>query len=143
MTRLAWVVAALLVASCKRGPITQTVICTGVDEVVYEGRTFDVPGGVAIEARDVCKLTCKNCAIRGKTAIRSDMGNAEITLTGGTIEGTDGALDVDGNARVEVNGTSIKGKSIARGKNTRVKGVDHLGSNLPPEEIFRKSACDQ
>ncbi len=134
----------LCVGSCKKGPITETVMCGGNDEVNLKGRTVTVPGGAAFDVGGNCTVVLTDCTITAQKGITGG-GNAQVTLTGGSLTGTEAAIDVGGNAHVDVAGTHVSG-AVHAGGNAKVTGVEGAAgasaSGSPDEVNYKKGACD-
>ncbi len=84
------------------------------------GKTANVPGGPAIEVRENCSLRCEDCTLVGAIGLRAD-GNGTTELVGGSIEATETALVVGGNARVELSDNRIEAPvGVVGGANGKV-----------------------
>lgn len=82
--------------------------CGGGDEIRIEGVTATLPG-TAITANGGCKLTLVNVSITAPDGLEA-VGNATITMKGGTIAATGRAVHALGNAKVVLEGTHVTGK---------------------------------
>ncbi len=88
--------------------------CGGSEVVSISGVTAKLPGATAITVQGSCKLTLVNVDITGDTAIDAG-GNAVVTITGGSINGSTFAIDAGGLAKVNLTGTKVTGKTKANG----------------------------
>lgn len=86
-----------------------TFTCTGNDAVKLEGITAKVDTGPAIRADANCQLTLDNVNITSPTGIESS-GNAQVTMTGGSITASGTAIDAQALSKVKVSGATVKGK---------------------------------
>jgi len=66
----------------------------------------------AISAGGNCVLTLVNVDVTAPTAIESN-GNAQITVTGGTLNGSKFAVKADGLSKATMTGTKVTGKTQA------------------------------
>ena len=99
-----------------------TFECGGSDVVKLEGITASLAAGTAIKASVNCQLTLVNMNITAPVAIEA-VGNARVTVTGGSLQGSTNSIVAAANAQVTVTGTKVTGKtkSSANGKITGVK----------------------
>lgn len=99
-----------------------TFECGGSEVVKLEAITASLPTGTAIKASVNCQLTLVNMNITAPVAIEA-VGNAKVTVTGGSLQGSTNSIVAAANAQVTVTGTKVTGKtkSSANGKITGVK----------------------
>jgi hypothetical protein len=91
--------------------------CTGADAPVLH----DVVATAGVSAMGGCKLTLKNVEITAAIAVTA-AGNAQVTVEGGELNGTDAAITAGGNAQVEVKGAKVTGKANKAG-NGKILGM--------------------
>lgn len=85
--------------------------CDGA--LTLDGESISASKGVAIVATGSCRLTLNKVKIKAKRGIIVE-GNAQITLKDSSIDASDTALSVSGNASVRLLGKStLKGKKFA------------------------------
>lgn len=99
-----------------------TFECAGSDVVKLEGVTANLASGTAIKAGANCQLTLVNMTITAPVVIDA-AGNAKVTVTGGSLQGSTNSIVAGANAQVTVTGAKVTGKtkSSANGKITGVK----------------------
>ena len=85
-----------------------TFTCTGNDALTLTG----VKASAGITADANCALTLVDCDITAPTGIDAS-GNAKITVTGGSINGSSFAVKATGLAKVTLTGTKVTGKTQA------------------------------
>jgi hypothetical protein len=95
--------------------------CSGNDNVRLEGVTAKL-SATAITASANCHLTLVSVDVSGATGIEAG-GNAVVTVQGGSITGTTFAVHATMNAKVDVTGTKVSGKTQAVGVNAKITGV--------------------
>jgi serine/threonine protein kinase len=139
-------------ASTPIAPTTSTVahwdgttnyVCGENEIVSLSGVTANLKSGIAVEAWGNCKLTMTDMnltaanavlaigqarvtirggTLTGSTAAISTAQDAQVSVTGGTLNGSTAAIMAGGNSRVSLSGTSVNGKVI-RSDNGRVDGA--------------------
>jgi hypothetical protein len=84
--------------------------CGGTDAVTLNG----VKASAGITAMGNCQLTLVDCDITAATPIDAT-GNAQVTMTGGSLNGSSFAVKANGLAKVTLTGTKVTGKTKADG----------------------------
>ena len=87
-----------------------TFTCGGTDAVTLTG----VKASAGITAMGNCQLTLVDCDITAPTAIDAN-GNAQVTMTGGSLNGSSFAVKANGLAKITMTGTKVTGKTKAEG----------------------------
>lgn len=87
---------------------SSTFVCEGNHGLRMKAKVARVTGGPAIELRDNCSLTCTGCELTGEVAVRAT-GNAKVVLEGGSATGTDAAIELRSNGRLEASNASLSG----------------------------------
>jgi hypothetical protein len=95
--------------------------CGGNENVKIEGTTANISSGSAVTAAGNCQLLLSNCNITAPTGI-SALGNAKVTVKGGSIKSSDEAINALGNVEVTVDGAKVTGKTSSLG-NAKITGV--------------------
>jgi hypothetical protein len=95
--------------------------CGGNENVKIESVTANISSGSAITAGGNCQLLLVNCNITAPTGI-SALGNAKVTVKGGSIKASDEAINALGNVEVNVDGAKVTGKTSSLG-NAKITGV--------------------
>ncbi|MBX3125650.1 MAG: hypothetical protein KF718_03000 [Polyangiaceae bacterium] len=91
---------------------TSTFTCKGNDKVSLEKVTATIASGSAIVAEANCQLTLKNVVITAPVGIEAK-GNAKVTVSGGTVAGSEAAAKAAGNAQITFSGTTVSGAKNA------------------------------
>lgn len=91
----------------------------------YDGYTFDVETGAAVEAAGNCHVVLTNCTIRAPEGIRASE-NAVVTVRGGSLTAKGLAVNARGDARVSFEGTTVTG-GVARSDNAQITGIADAG----------------
>ncbi len=86
---------------------SSTLLCGGNQVMKIDGKKVDMTDTV-IMAGGSCKLDLTNVEFKSKQAI-SCGGDAKVTITGGTFEGSDEAISAGGAARVTIKDATIIG----------------------------------
>ena len=96
--------------------------CGGVDNIKLEKVTSKLTTGTAITAMGNCHVTCANCDITAPVVVEAS-ANAQVTFTGGKVDGSTNSAVAGANAKVDFQGTTVKGptKATAAGKITGAK----------------------
>jgi hypothetical protein len=89
------------------------VVCEEGDSFELIGLSKDIPGGVAVDARDGCRLTIVGGRYRGKIAVRAT-ARATVTIKDASIEGLEGAVVADGSSSVTLTKCLIKAPVAVR-----------------------------
>lgn len=92
------------------------LVCDGNDHVKAEGVTATFTQGPAVVAHGNCRVELVGCTLKAAVAVQAD-GNAHVTVTNGSIEGSSAAVDAKGNAVVDLLG-SVKTTGAVRGRVT-------------------------
>jgi hypothetical protein len=79
--------------------------------------TATLASGTAITAAANCKLELSGVDVTAPTAL-SVLGNAEVTVKGGRLAGSEYAVKALGNAKVVLEGTQVEGKTQKLGPAT-------------------------
>lgn len=95
--------------------------CGGNDNVSIVGVTASLPGVTAIEAGGNCQVSLVNVNLTAGVPI-SASGNANVTVTGGSLTGTQSSISASGNAHVAVTGAAVSG-AVSRSGFAKVTGV--------------------
>jgi len=95
--------------------------CGAVDNVTIEKVTSKITSGTAITASGNCKLTLINVDISAPIAIEAS-ANANVTVQGGSITGTENAAIASANATVDFQKTTVKGPTKTSG-NAKITGA--------------------
>ncbi len=98
-----------------------TFVCKGNDAVALSGMAFELDASPAIRAESNCKLTLTDMTITAPVVVEAK-GNAEVTISGGKLVGTDQAIKAGGNAKVKVEETAVEGVTEASA-NASIDGV--------------------
>ncbi len=85
-----------------------TLVCESNQKMSLSGKTADIAEGPAIEMKDNCRLSCKNCNLKGEVGVLVK-GNGQLTLVGGSIAGTESGIGLEGNGSVEAESGAITG----------------------------------
>ncbi len=101
---------ATAVAWDGKAPFT----CGGNEHVKLSGVTANLTSGTAVSASGNCDLELADCDITAPTAIAAS-GNAKVTVTGGSVSGSDDAATAAANAHVTFSGTKVTGKKKQSG----------------------------
>lgn len=89
--------------------------CNGSDAYRIKGVTAKLTSGVAISANANCTLVIEDSNIEAPTGV-SALGNANVTIKGGSVKGKTAALKAIGNCKITVEGAKIDGKVTKLGK---------------------------
>lgn len=100
--------------------------CDG--KLTLDGESISASKGVAIVATGDCRLTLNKVKIKAKRGIVVE-GNAQITLQDSSIDASEIALSVSGNASVR-----LLGKSSLKGKKFAVMAEDDANVTLDAEK---------
>lgn len=87
--------------------------CGGNDSITINGVKANL-SSTAISAGGNCSLTLASCDITAPIAIDA-VGNATVTVTGGSLNGATNSVKASGNAKVNMTGTTVTGKTLATG----------------------------
>ncbi len=87
-----------------------TFECKGNDAVTLTG----VNASAGVKASANCQLNLVNCNITAPVGIDAS-GNAKITMTGGSLNGSTNSVSAQNNAKVTLVGTKVTGKSKKAG----------------------------
>lgn len=96
--------------------------CSASQVVVIKNATANLSSGPAISALGACQLTLDNVNITAPDGIQA-LGNAKVTVKGGSIKATGQAINAMGGAQVDVQGAKITGKTTALGATAKITGV--------------------
>ena len=95
----------------------QPLVCAGDDQIDAYDVKASFGGGTAILASGNCQVTCRNCSLTAATVVQAE-GDAHVTLTGGSISGTQASVVVSGDATVDVAGCGVTGAARKSGDGT-------------------------
>ena len=98
-----------------------TFRCGGSDNLRIKGVSATLSSGTAISAGANCHLELVDVNITAPTAIQA-MGNAVVTVKGGSITGEKNAASALGSGQIIFKGTTVKGEKKALGANAKVTG---------------------
>lgn len=93
---------------------TSTFSCGGNDNVKLTGVTANLPASTAVKASGNCKLELVGVNITAKDGIQA-LSNAQVTVTGGSVNATGTAASALGKATITFSGTTVTGKKQALG----------------------------
>ncbi len=164
-TRLRWgfsvmaLMAAVALSGCEMiSMISQSMghwdgsaplMCGGSQSITVENLTINLPGSSAIQAGGNCQVTLINTTLTAGTAIDAG-GDAVITIRGGSVTGTENALSLGGNARVNIEQGAVVNGPISSGGSAVVTGLPEGDPRLastrstpvdPAEEAARTRIC--
>lgn len=88
--------------------------CGGNDSIRIEGVTAALPNDTAISAGGNCHVELVNVNITAKVGISAG-ANAVVTVTGGSVTGTEAAASALGSATITFSGTTVTGEKSALG----------------------------
>lgn len=91
---------------------TTSLMCGDGDVVTVERVTARLPGDVAVIAKGTCQLTLVDCVVEAGIAIQA-VGGAQVTVQGGTLSGSEAAIDARDRADVQTFGVEIRGQRRA------------------------------
>jgi hypothetical protein len=100
--------------------------CGQGEDLVLENATIAVPGDDGVYTGGTCKLTLKNCHVSGKIGLEA-AGYSEITVIGGTYEGTEMSVYATAYAHVHLQGVTLVGPKETSAEAT----IDEVGSGSP------------
>jgi hypothetical protein len=86
--------------------------CTGTKNVRIKNVTADLSSGTAVKGMGKCQIELVNCTIKAPVALDA-LGEVKITVTGGSITGTEFAAKAAGNSQITFKGTQVSGKTNA------------------------------
>ena len=86
--------------------------CMGAKNVRIKNVTADLTSGTAVKGIGSCHIELVNCTIKAPTAIEA-MGKVKITVTGGSVTGTNFAAKAMGESEITFKGTTVSGKTNA------------------------------
>ncbi|MBW2254173.1 MAG: hypothetical protein JRI25_06185 [Deltaproteobacteria bacterium] len=87
-------------------------VCKGNDVVTLDHPDAHFEDGVAVTAEGNCALTLIEPNLSAPTALLA-RGNAEVSVLGGTLRGTDAAIRAEGLAKITGSGVSVEGEKVA------------------------------
>jgi hypothetical protein len=96
--------------------------CAGSQVVTIKNTTANLSSGPAVSVLGACQLTLENVNITAPEGI-SALGNAKVTVKGGSITSTGEAINAMGNAQVAVEGAKVTGKTSTLGAGAKITGV--------------------
>jgi hypothetical protein len=100
---------------------SSTFECGGNDHPILTGQIATLAASPAIRTRANCHLTLENMNITAPVVIDAQ-GNSRVTVTGGTLNGSQNSITAGANARVDVTGATVTGP-VQRSGNAQVSGV--------------------
>jgi hypothetical protein len=86
--------------------------CMGGKNVRIKGVTADLATGTAVKGIGTCQIELIDCNIKAPVALEAT-GNVKITVTGGSITGTEFAAKAMGQSEITFKGTKVSGKTNA------------------------------
>jgi hypothetical protein len=96
--------------------------CGASQVVTIKGTTATLTSGTAVTAGAACQLTLDGVNITAPDGILA-LGNARVTVKGGSITSTGEAINAMGSAVVDVQGAKVKGKTSTLGAGAKITGV--------------------
>jgi len=100
--------AAAAAAEAATEP-NKPVTCGSGDTLTLTGQTLSSLDGSPVVANGNCTLHLVACNLRGVTALTA-LGNARVTVEGGTLTGTGPAIVIGSNASVDVSSATVTGE---------------------------------
>jgi hypothetical protein len=101
---------------------TSPLTCGGNDSYDISGVNASFTAGSTIIASGNCNVTCRNCTLKAPVAVEAD-GNGDVKLIGGSVTGTQMALNATGNGTIEVLGNATITGTTHQSANGKVTGV--------------------
>lgn len=90
---------------------SSTLLCGGNHVMKIDGKKVDMSDTVITAGGD-CKLDLTNVEFKSKDVL-SVGGSAQVTITGGTFEGSNQAISAGGEAKVKIKDATISGAKTA------------------------------
>jgi hypothetical protein len=106
---------------------TTPIVCGGNDQFELDGTSKSMTVGVAVTAREHCRLTLRGGSYRGPIAVVAK-DHAIVEITGASLDGSDVAVSIQGDATVKLTQSSLRGPTGLRAIDRGV--VEILGGNV-------------
>jgi len=87
-------------------------VCKGTDTVTLDHPVAHFDAGVAVTAEGNCTLTLVEPDLSAPTALLT-RGNAEVSVRGGTLSGTEAAIRAEGLSKVTGTGVAVDGETAS------------------------------
>lgn len=98
-----------------------TFSCGGNDAPILSGMTVTLAASPAFHTTGNCHLTLDNMNVTAPVVIEAQ-ANSRVTVTGGSLNGSQNSISASANARVDVGGATVTGP-VQRSGNGQVSGV--------------------